>query len=75
MERYYTKEADALDEEQESRVQDFTDITELWTAVSLYVNAGYTLVSDLPETQLRYIFYFKLQLSNSSVLVNGFFLF
>jgi len=51
------KKADALEEEEESEdVQDFTDVIELWTAVSLYVNAGYKLVSDLPEMQLRYIF-------------------
>jgi len=58
MEKCYVK-ADALEEEEESEVQDFTDVIELWTAVSLYVNAGYKLVSDLPEIQLRYIYYCK----------------
>lgn len=56
MEKCYVKEADALDEEEESdEAQNFTDVIELWTAISLYVNAGYKLVSDLPETQLREI--------------------
>lgn len=59
MEKCYVKDADALEEEEESEVQDFTDVIELWTAVSLYVNAGCKLVSDLPEMQLRYIFYCK----------------
>lgn len=45
------------EEEEEFQVQDFTDVIELWTAVSLYINAGYKLVSDLPEMQLRYIFF------------------
>lgn len=52
MEKCYTKE---VEEEEEPEVQDFTDVIELWTAVSLYANVGYNLVSDLPETHLRYI--------------------
>ncbi|XP_012528859.2 uncharacterized protein LOC105832452 [Monomorium pharaonis] len=51
MEKCYMKEA----EEEESEVQNFTDVIELWSAVSLYVDAGYNLVSDLPEIQLREI--------------------
>lgn len=52
MEKCYTKE---VEEEEEPEVQDFTDVIELWTAVSLYANVGYNLVSDLPETHLREI--------------------
>lgn len=55
IEKCYMKEADALEKEEESEVN-FTDVIELWTAVGLYVNAGYKSVPDLPETQLRYIF-------------------
>lgn len=55
IEKCYMKEANMLEKEEESEV-DFTDVIELWTAVSLYVNAGYKSVSDLPEMQLRYIF-------------------
>lgn len=58
MEKYYIKDA-LEEEEEESQVQNFTDVIELWTAVSLYINAGYKLVLDLPEMQLRYIFYCK----------------
>lgn len=57
MKRYYLKEGEeVLKEEGESEVEDFTNMIEIWTAVSLYVNADYKLVSDLPETQLWYIF-------------------
>ncbi|XP_018307424.1 uncharacterized protein [Mycetomoellerius zeteki] len=53
MKRYYLKEGEeVLKEEGESEVEDFTNMIEIWTAVSLYVNADYKLVSDLPETQL-----------------------
>lgn len=57
IEKCYMK--DALEEEEESQMQNFTDVIELWTAVSLYINTGYKLVSDLPEMQLRYSFYCK----------------
>ncbi|KAG5305725.1 LAS1L protein, partial [Acromyrmex insinuator] len=57
MEKCYLKEGkQVLEEEEESEVENFTNMIEIWTAVSLYVNADYKLVSDLPETQLRYIF-------------------
>ncbi|XP_024870779.1 ribosomal biogenesis protein LAS1L [Temnothorax curvispinosus] len=55
MEKCYVKKTDASEEEEESEAQDFTDVIELWTAVGLYVNAGYNVVSDLPEIQLREI--------------------
>ncbi|KAL0100309.1 hypothetical protein PUN28_019581 [Cardiocondyla obscurior] len=50
MEECYVKIAKTEEEEEE---QDFTNEIDLWTAVGLYINAGYTLVSDLPEAQLR----------------------
>ncbi|XP_077281818.1 uncharacterized protein LOC143908220 [Temnothorax americanus] len=55
MEKCYATKTDASEEEEESEAQDFTDVIELWTAVGLYVNAGYNVVSDLPEIQLREI--------------------
>ncbi|KAG5347966.1 LAS1L protein, partial [Acromyrmex charruanus] len=56
MEKCYLKEGEqVLEEEEESEVENFTNMIEIWTAVSLYVNADYKLVSDLPETQLREI--------------------
>lgn len=34
-------------------VQDFGDLIELWTSVSLYIHAGHQLVSSVPDTQLK----------------------
>lgn len=46
-----------LEEKEElEEMQAFTDLIELWTAVSLYIDAGYKLVSSLPEVQLRYVY-------------------
>ena len=56
MEKCLKEGEEVLEEEEESEVENFTNMIEIWTAVSLYVNADYKLVSDLPETQLRYIF-------------------
>jgi len=51
------KEANMLEEKEElEEMQAFTDLIELWTAVSLYIDAGYKLVSSLPEVQLRYVY-------------------
>lgn len=44
------KEAQETDE-----IQEFSDLIELWTAVSLYIHVGYYLVSDIPDPQLKYI--------------------
>ena len=55
MEKYYLKE-EVLEEEEKFEIENFTNMIEIWTAVNLYVNADYKLVSDLSETQLRYIF-------------------
>ncbi|XP_018365684.1 PREDICTED: uncharacterized protein LOC108762919 isoform X2 [Trachymyrmex cornetzi] len=55
MEKCYLKEGEEVLEEEESEIENFTNMIEIWTAVSLYVNADYKLVSDLPETQLREI--------------------
>ncbi|KMQ92576.1 las1-like protein [Lasius niger] len=57
VEKCYMEEANILEEEKEEtkEVQAFTDLIELWTAVSLYIDAGYKLVSNLPEVQLREI--------------------
>ncbi|GAB1869610.1 Ribosomal biogenesis protein LAS1L [Camponotus japonicus] len=54
IEKCYMKEANMLEEKEElEEIQAFTDLIELWTAVSLYIDAGYKLVSNLPEVQLR----------------------
>ncbi|KAG5322061.1 LAS1L protein, partial [Acromyrmex heyeri] len=55
MEKCYLKEGEQVLEEEEESEENFTNMIEIWTAVSLYVNADYKLVSDLPETQLREI--------------------
>lgn len=58
MEKCYMKEISILEEKQElEEVQAFTDLIELWTAVSLYIDAGYKLVSNLPEIQLQYVYF------------------
>ncbi|XP_076753701.1 uncharacterized protein LOC143425092 [Xylocopa sonorina] len=45
---------ESMKEVQESEVvQDFGDLIELWTSVSLYIHAGYHLVSNIPDLQLR----------------------
>lgn len=47
-----------LEEKEElEEIQAFTDLIELWTAVSLYIDAGYKSVSNLPEVQLRYVYF------------------
>ncbi|EZA52287.1 Protein LAS1 [Ooceraea biroi] len=58
MEEYYTKENIAEEvpvEEEEGleEVQAFADLIEIWSAVSLYINAGHELVSNLPDEQLQ----------------------
>ncbi|XP_050444578.1 ribosomal biogenesis protein LAS1L [Cataglyphis hispanica] len=56
IEKCYTKEANMLEEKEElEEIRAFTDLIELWTAVSLYIDAGYKSVSNLPEVQLREI--------------------
>lgn len=58
IEKCYMKEANMLEEKEElEEIQAFTDLIELWTAVSLYIDAGYKLVSNLPEAQLRYVYF------------------
>ncbi|CAL7952197.1 unnamed protein product [Xylocopa violacea] len=45
---------ESMKEVQESEVvQDFGDLIELWTSVSLYIHAGYHLVSNIPDLQLK----------------------
>nr|XP_012142419.1 PREDICTED: uncharacterized protein LOC100878146 isoform X2 [Megachile rotundata] len=45
---------DCIKEAQEKEeVQDFDDLIELWTAVSLYIHAGHRLVSKIPDLQLK----------------------
>lgn len=47
---------ESMKEIQESEeVQDFSDLIELWSSVSLYIHAGYHLVSNVPDSQLRYM--------------------
>lgn len=60
IEKCYMKEANMLEEKEElEEIQAFTDLIELWTAVSLYIDAGYKLVSNLPEVQLRYVYFVR----------------
>ncbi|XP_029662161.1 uncharacterized protein LOC115234909 [Formica exsecta] len=56
IERCYMEEANMLEKKEDlEEIQAFTELIELWTAVSLYIDAGYKLVSNLPEVQLREI--------------------
>lgn len=56
MEECYMEEIRMLEEEKElQEEQVFTELIELWTAVNLYINTNYKLVSDLPEVHIRYV--------------------
>jgi len=66
MEEYYTKENAAEEipseeKEESEEIQAFANLIEVWSAVILYIDAGFDLVSSLPDAQLRYVcFYYKL---------------
>ncbi|XP_076643054.1 uncharacterized protein LOC143353532 isoform X2 [Halictus rubicundus] len=62
-EEYWAAEAKALEEctvtdesvkevQETEEIQEFSDLIELWTAVSLYIHAGYHLVGDIPDLEL-----------------------
>ena len=51
MEEYIVAEESVKEAEEE--IQQFSDLIELWTAVSLYIHAGYYLVADLPDSELE----------------------
>lgn len=58
IEKCYMKKANMLEEKEKlEEIQAFTDLIELWAAVGLYIDAGYKLVSNLPEVQLRYAYF------------------
>ncbi|XP_015432702.1 PREDICTED: uncharacterized protein LOC107188842 [Dufourea novaeangliae] len=45
---------ESVKEAQETEeVQEFSDLIELWTAISLYIHAGYSLVRDIPDPELK----------------------
>ena len=61
-EEYWGAEAKGMEEyiavgesakEAEEEIQEFSDLIELWTAVSLYIHAGYYLVADIPDSELE----------------------
>ncbi|XP_017761785.1 PREDICTED: uncharacterized protein LOC108551952 [Eufriesea mexicana] len=63
-EEYWVAEAKKIEEcliteesmkevQETEEVQDFSDLIELWTSVSLYIHAGYHLVSGVPDSQLK----------------------
>ena len=65
-EQYWAVEAKRMEEclideesvkevQETEEVQDFDDLIELWTSVSLYIHAGYRLVSNVPDLQLKYV--------------------
>lgn len=58
MKKLYTQEDKAISKEDEDvdNIQALKNLTELWTSVSLYIHAGYQLVSDLPDAELQYVF-------------------
>ncbi|XP_076277925.1 uncharacterized protein LOC143207909 [Lasioglossum baleicum] len=62
-EEYWAAEAKGLEEcivtdetvkevQETEEIQEFSDLIELWTAVSLYIHAGYHLVEDIPDLEL-----------------------
>lgn len=51
MEEYIA--ADGSVKEAKEEMQEFSDLIELWTAVSLYIHAGYYLVADIPDSELE----------------------
>ncbi|XP_070156166.1 uncharacterized protein [Polyergus mexicanus] len=55
IEKCYIEEVNMLEEKNLEEIQAFTELIELWTAISLYIDAGYKLVSNLPEVQLQEI--------------------
>ncbi|XP_071875541.1 uncharacterized protein isoform X1 [Bombus fervidus] len=63
-EEYWAAEAKRMEEcliteesmkevQKTEEVQDFDDLIELWTSVSLYIHVGYHLVSNVPDPQLK----------------------
>lgn len=62
MEEYYTKEnIEEISLEKEEgfeEMQAFADLIEVWSSVTLYIDAGYDLVSSLPDAQLRYVCFY-----------------
>lgn len=59
MEQLYTKENNTLEEEEEpDNTQSLRDLIELWTSVGLYIYVGHQLVSDLPDTELQYVYFY-----------------
>ncbi|CAD1472821.1 unnamed protein product, partial [Heterotrigona itama] len=53
MEEYLINEESVKEIQETEEVQDFDDLIELWTSVSLYIHAGYHLVSNVPDLQLK----------------------
>ena len=53
MEEYLINEESVKEVQETEEVQDFDDLIELWTSVSLYIHAGYHLVSNVPDLQLK----------------------
>ncbi|XP_078051029.1 uncharacterized protein LOC144477291 [Augochlora pura] len=62
-EEYWAAEANRLEDcivmeesekeaEENEEIQEFSDLIELWTSVSLYIHAGYHLVEDIPDSEL-----------------------
>nr|XP_033338604.1 uncharacterized protein LOC117227454 isoform X1 [Megalopta genalis] len=62
-EEYWAAEANRLEEcivmeesvkeaQENEEIQEFSDLIELWTSVSLYIHAGYHLVGDIPDSEL-----------------------
>ncbi|XP_031827289.1 uncharacterized protein LOC116424694 [Nomia melanderi] len=62
-EEYWAAEAKGLEEcaisnelvkeaQETEEIQEFSDLIELWTAVSLYIHAGYNFVKDIPDSEL-----------------------
>ncbi|XP_051166795.1 ribosomal biogenesis protein LAS1L [Leptopilina boulardi] len=50
---YFNKKDELPDNNDSEEIQALDDLIELWTATGLYIYANYSLVSDLPDQELR----------------------
>ncbi|XP_066597029.1 uncharacterized protein [Prorops nasuta] len=53
MEECYLNRLEALEAEEYEETQGFSDLIEIWTSVSLYALANYSLVKKIPDARLR----------------------
>lgn len=50
---YFNEKDNVVESSESEEIQTLGDLIELWTATGLYIHANYSLVSELPDEQLR----------------------